>query len=363
LTGVASSGFITAEKGVKAFVEGVNASGGVNGQKLAYVMGDSTSTPPGALTAAQKLVQTDKVFAVIDISSVFYGAEPYLLKAGVPAIGGAFDGPEWNLSSNNNMFATTGTTNYKAVSSVGGTFLKSLGVTTCGNIGYSSSASSQAAASAIEKSCVAAGLKSGYLNNQVPFGSTDMGAIALAVKKAGVDGMYVPVVPATGFALAGALKQIGVPLKTFVLPTGYGSDLLQSSAAVAAAQGYIFVSVGAPIEANTPATQKFAADLALVGVTGPPTFAEQEGYIAMTALQAGLKASGASPSAKAFTTALRGVHDFDGNGLMAPAKVDFSNFTQFGAGAGSAGCIFAAKLNGKTFSVVPGTPVCGHDLP
>jgi branched-chain amino acid transport system substrate-binding protein len=95
LTGAYSSGFLTTEKGIKAYVEGLNAEGGINGQKITYVMADTASSPPGALTAAQKLVQTDKVFAIIEVSAVYSGAEPYLLKQGIPVLGGAFDGPEW----------------------------------------------------------------------------------------------------------------------------------------------------------------------------------------------------------------------------------------------------------------------------
>ena len=362
LSGPAASGFTSTEKGIKAYVEGVNAAGGVNGQKLSYVMADTTSTPPGALTAAQKLVQNDKVFAIAEVSSAFYGAEPYLLKQGVPVVGGGFDGPIWNVPSNSNLFNSAGTTSYTRVSSAAGEYMKAQGVTNCGSIGYASSVAAQKAATGIMKSCGAAGLKQGYLNNQVPFGSTDMGAIALAVKNAGVDGMYVPVVPNTGFALAAALKQIGVQLKSYLLPTGYGGDLLQSSAAVTAAQGYEFASVGLPIEAGTPATKKFAADLAAVGVTATPTFAQQEAYVSMSALVTGLKAAGANPSRAAFMTAMRKVNTFDADGLLAPSKIDFSNFNQFGQGAGTAGCIFAARLNGNKFSVVPGTPLCGHDV-
>jgi branched-chain amino acid transport system substrate-binding protein len=363
-TGVASSGFTTTEKGIKAYVDSVNADGGVNGQKITYVMGDTASTPAGALTAAQKLVQSDKVFAIVEVSSDFFGAEPYLLKQGVPVIGGAFDGPEWTVQSNTNLFSSIGVTDFNTVSSVNGEYMKMRGVTNCGSMGYSSSKTAQASAIAGNKSCVAAGLKATYLNNQIPFGSTDMGAIALAIKAAGVDGMMVPVVPATAFALAAALKQIGVKLKSYLLLTGYGGDLLASSAAVAAGQGYEFSSVGQPIEANTPATQKFAAALAKVGVTGPPTFAEQHAYIGMAAFVAGLKAAGANPSQKAFLTAMRGVKGFDGDGLLSPAKIDFDNYAAGGTGGSViANCIFVAELNGTKFTPVSGTPLCGKTLP
>ena len=362
LTGPYSSAFLTAEKGLKAYVQMINDEGGVNGRKLSYVVADAASTPAGAQTAAQELVQKDGVFAVVADSAVFFGAEPYLLRQGVPAVGAGIDGPEWNNLKNTNLFDSIGTVDFNSVSSATGAFMKEHGVTSCGSIG-NPNASSAPAATAMVKSCAAAGLKDGYLNTQVPPGSTDVGAIALAMQKAGVDGIELPVVVSTGFALLGALKQLGVKLKVALLSTGYGGDLLASSAAVQAGQGYMFSSQGQPAEANTPATRKMAAALAKAGVTGPPTFAEQESYLATAAVVAGLRAAGQNPAQKSFTTALRGIHDFNADGLLSPGAVDFSNFSQVGGGSGAADCIFAAQLEGTKFITVKGSPVCGHKIP
>jgi branched-chain amino acid transport system substrate-binding protein len=298
----------------------------------------------------------------VDDSAVFSGAEPYLLAQGIPVAGGAFDGPEWNSAANTNLFASTGVTDYNSVNAAIGQFMKAHGVTTCGAVGYPNATAGPSAV-AVVKSCVAAGLKNGYLNTQIPTGSTDVGAIALAMKKAGVNGIELPVVVSTGFALLGALKQLGVRLKVALLATGYGGDLLASSAAVAAGQGYMFSSVGQPAEANTPATQKMTAALAKTGVAATPTFAEQEAYIAMAAIAAGLKAAGANPTQKSFEAALRKIHSFNADGLLSPGTVDFSNFNQNAGGAGAAGCIFAAQLQGTKFIPVPGTPLCGTKIP
>jgi branched-chain amino acid transport system substrate-binding protein len=361
-SGPFSSGFTTSEKGIKAYVQKVNDAGGVNGHMLSYVVGDSTSTVPGALTAAQKLVQVDHVFAVIDDSSVFLGAAPFLTKQGIPAFGGAFDGPEWNVPTNTNLFATTGTTDLNAVNDATGRFMKAQGVTSCGSIGYPNPTSA-AAAVGVVKSCVAAGLKNGYLNTQVPTGSTDVGPIAIAMKNNNVDGISLPVVPSTGFALVAALKQLGVKLKVVLLATGYGGDLLESSAAVSAGQGFMFSSVGQPVEANTPATKVFVAALAKVGVTTTPTFAEQESYIGTAGFVAALKAAGDNATQQSVIAAGRKITNFDADGLLAPGSVDFSNFSQIAEGAGAAGCIFAASLSGKVFTPVPGTPLCGKAVP
>jgi branched-chain amino acid transport system substrate-binding protein len=362
LTGPFSSSFTTAEKGIQAYVDKVNAAGGINGHKLSYVVADTTSTITGAQTAAQELVQRDGVFAVVDDSAAFSGAETYLLQQGIPAVGGAFDGPEWNDPKNTNLFASTGVTDYNSVNAAIGKFMKAQGVTVCGAVGYPNATAGPSAV-AVVKSCTADGLKDGYLNTQVPVGSTDVGAIALAIQKAGVNGIVLPVVVSTGFALLGALKQLGVKLKVAMLSTGYGGDLLASSAAVQAGQGYMFSSVGQPIEANTVATQQMAAALAKVGVTTTPTFAEQESYIAAAAVAAGLKAAGASVTQKSFETALRGIHNFNADGLLSPGEVNFSNYNQDAGGAGAAGCIFAATLEGKKFIPVSGTPMCGQAVP
>jgi branched-chain amino acid transport system substrate-binding protein len=362
LTGPFSSSFTTSEKGLEAYVDMVNAAGGINGHKLSYVVADTTSTITGAQTAAQELVQKDGVFAVIDDSAAFSGAETYLLQQGIPVVGGAFDGPEWNNPKNTNLFAETGVTDYNSVNTAIGQFMKAQGVTVCGAVGYPDATAGPAAV-AVVKSCTAAGLKNGYLNTQVPVGSTDVGAIALAIQKAGVNGIDLPVVISTGFALLSALKQLGVHLKVALLGTGYGGDLLASSAAVTAGQGYMFSSVGQPVEADTAATKKMVAALAKAGVTTAPTYAEQESYIGGAAVAAGLKAAGPNVTQKSFETALRGIKDFNADGLLSPGSVNFSNYNQDAGGAGAAGCVFAATLEGKKFVPVSGTPVCGKAVP
>jgi branched-chain amino acid transport system substrate-binding protein len=356
LTGAASSGYTTTDKGIKAYVDAANAAGGVNGHQITYVIADSTSTPTGALTAAQKLVQNDKVFAVISNSSAFFGAEPYLLKQGVPVIGTGFDGTEWTDPKNSNMFDTIGVNLPSDVYAGYGGAMKTLGGTSCGSVGYIESPSSAAFAKAFVESCVAAGLKNGYTSN-IHFGSTDVGPIALGMKNAGVDSIYMATVPSSGFALAAALKQYGAKTTAVVLPTGYGADLLASKPAVAAAQGFYFSINNAPVELNTAATQVFAKRLAAQGVTGSPTTAESNAYVAMTGFAAGVKAAGSDLTQQNFIASLRKVNDFDAEGLVAPNKVDFADYSS------PQQCSWYLRLTGEKFVPVPGlSPICSKKL-
>jgi branched-chain amino acid transport system substrate-binding protein len=356
LTGAASSGFLTSKLGIDAYLDQINAAGGVNGYKIKYILADTTSTPTGALTAVQKLVQQDNVFAIVEDSSVFFGAEPYALQQGIPVVGSAIDGPYWGNPQDTNLFASVGVTNEDYMNLAPGQFMKLQGVTKCASLGYSNSPSSALAAEGFIKSCEAAGLKSGYLNTQFPTGSTNVGPIALAMKAAGVDGVFFPTVPSTSFALVEALHLLGVKLKATLLPTGYGGDLLGSPAAIAAGQGIDFEPIGPPAEANTPATRQRAADLAAVGVTGPPTFAEQEDFLTLTAFVTGLKAAGPGPTRQSFMAAMSKITNYDANGLLAPEKINFRDYTP------GTGCLWVAQLRGSKFFVMPNTPICSPSV-
>jgi len=356
LTGVASSGFLTSKLGIDAYLNHVNAAGGVNGYKIKYILADTNSTPTGALTAVQKLVEQNNVFAIVENSSDFFGAEPYALTHGIPVVGSGIDGPYWGDPSKTNIFDAAGPTNEDYELAAQGTFMKSQGVTKCASLGYAGSPSSALAAQGFVVSCQKAGLKSGYLNTNFPFGSTNVGPIALAMKAAGVDGLFLPTVPSTSFALVEALHLLGAKLKAVLLPTGYGGDFLASPAAIAAGQGLDFEPIGLPAEANTPGTRQRAADLAAVGVTTDPTFAEQFDFLVLTAFVAGLRAAGANPTRQSFMAAMSKITNFDAEGLLAPPAVNFRNYTP------TSGCLDLVTLKGPKYVLLPNMPMCGPDI-
>jgi branched-chain amino acid transport system substrate-binding protein len=346
--GAAASGFLTTEQGIKAGI----AEAATKGLKIKYVMADTTSTPAGALAAAQQLVEQDHVFAILEVSSDFYGAASYLASQHIPVIGGGFDGPEWATGALSNLFDVSASGDYTKVTTMYGQFLKSQGVTNFGVLTYGVSATSTGAGSGAALSAKQVGIKIGYQNYNFAFGSTDVQPVAIAMKQAGVDGVYAVTVPSTGFALAATLKALGVNLKVMLLPTGYGGDLLESPAGVAAAQGIDFDTIAEPVELNTPATQLFQANLkSAAGVSGIPTFAEYEAYAAVAGLADGLEKAGANPTSASFTSALRSDNTFNAFGLYGTHDVDFS---QFGSVAGGVGP--DNLLQGDT-------PVCGTIVP
>ncbi len=356
-TGIASTNNGSSVQGVKAGT--VYASR--NGYKINYVVADTGSSPSGVLTAMQKLVEQDHVFAVVSVSSLTFLNSSYLTSQGVPVVGLAEDGPEWITAPN--MFSAFGPIDFTKVATTSGLIFKNLGASNVGSLGYSISPSSASAAQAVGISAQNEGLKAGYVNSNFPFGSTNVGPVILAMQSAGVDGVSGSVDSNTFFSLVTGLKQAGVNVKVALSPTGYGGDLTQGGpGAVQSAQGVYFLSSFEPVEMNTPATRQFQRDLKATGVNGDPTFGEYGGYTSMALLVAGLQAAGSNPTQAGLIRALSGIKSFNAAGLFGSHTLDLSQRTKTIIGVDN--CYWITRLSGSKFDLVPGMdPICGSVIP
>lgn len=74
--------------GMKLAVEEINAKGGINGRKLRLIAEDSAYDPKKSVLASQKMVEKDKVFAMIGPmgSPTVLAAQDILFEAGVPQL-------------------------------------------------------------------------------------------------------------------------------------------------------------------------------------------------------------------------------------------------------------------------------------
>jgi len=359
VTGAASPSYTTTIQGLKARFGLANVKK-TDGYTINYVVADDTSSPQGALSAAENLVQNKKVFAILDMDPFFEAAAAYTTKMGIPAITPGQDGYEYADPANKNLFPAYGSTGQNTVSSVFGKYFKSQGVTNLAVVGYGDSPSSAGSASAAAKSAKAAGIKVGYDNTSLPIGDTDIGPLVLAMKNAQVNGVWFPIESNTSFAILEGLAQNGVKLKSALLPTGYGGDLLADSSAVQAAQGDQFSTFGAPVEMKTAATKTYQAALAkYAGVTGIPTYAEYAAWQLADLFVFGLARAGAHPTDSSYIANLRKVTNYNGGGLL-PGTVNFTKYGNQEEGT-VANCFFAVSLKGRTFKTVGGaTPVCGN---
>src|ERR1700755_68850 len=76
---------VPVSNGMKMAVEEVNAAGGINGRKIRLGVEDSGYDPKKAVLASQKLIERDKIFAMIGAmgSPTVLAAQDILLDAGV----------------------------------------------------------------------------------------------------------------------------------------------------------------------------------------------------------------------------------------------------------------------------------------
>jgi branched-chain amino acid transport system substrate-binding protein len=365
LSGASKPSYITVEGAIKARFSQVNDTGGIDGHKIEYVMADDASSPQGVLSAARRLVEQEKVFGIVNASAYLYGASSYLLESGIPVTGPGNDGPEWGVKANVNLFQAFGNVDPEIIAATTyGAFFEAKGVTKLGIMSYQSP-SAVGAANAVSRSAEVVGIPTVYINRNVPFGGTDVGTAVAAMKEAGVDGVFLPMQPASSFAVMVGLAQNGVTLKASALSTGYGRELLASQSAVEAAQGAFFPSYLAPVELNTPATKRFQDAMAkYAGVTGNPNFTEYATYVSAAAFLRGLEAAGPDISQRSFITNLRAVTSWDAEGLLTtshPQNFGAVGTTQLGLGPDN--CIWMVTLKGASFAPDSPEPVCGTAIP
>ena len=86
ITGPAAYIGLAGRDGMLLAIKEINAAGGVNGRKIAAVFEDDGHSPTKALAAVKKLVEQDKVFAVMSVggSNATVGAVDYMKEKGVP---------------------------------------------------------------------------------------------------------------------------------------------------------------------------------------------------------------------------------------------------------------------------------------
>ena len=286
------------------------------------------------------------------------GASAYLTTqaSDVPVIGDASDqDPAWS-GTGNNMFGAQPTGTAGAAYTIIGDYFETVGGTKMAGASFNV-ASSAGALDAAAASAEAAGLEVGYTNTEVPFGTSDVGAIVLGIKDSGADVLYLPITFDTALAIVQGLRQNDVDLKGILAATGYGNDLLESQPAVEAAQGVSFSIAYAPVSLGTPATDRLKAGVQSQGIeSGIPTYAMISGWLNTELLLYGLEEAGCDASGEEFIAAVNESNTYDGGGLF-PNPIDYTT-TEI-----SEQCQYFVTLEGEEFVPVEGaSPLCGTPL-
>lgn len=362
LTGPGAAEFSQAPAGFKARIALQNAEGGVNGHKLVGLVLDDQTSPTAIATAVQDALAKG-AFGIVSTSPLFFLAAKTPQQQGVPVTGGFFDGPEWGTQPYTNMFAAdAGSVDPKYPVNTGfGKFIKQHGGKVLCSYGYGISPSSTRSAVGTADSMKLAGGTVGELDTSIQFGSVAMTTPALVAKSKGCDTFYAGLDDNSNFALAAALKQAGVKPKVLVFPTGFESQLVHSPS-WGDVQGGYFVSVFRPFQLPNAGTHQMQSALEKYqhfSSSQFPNFSQYESWLGADLMIKGLELAGKNPTHASVIHALRGIKNYNGNGLLSQT-INYS--TIFGHDLPQA-CewYMIAKPNG--FVPVSSSPVCGKDVP
>ena len=357
ITGTAAPQFGDTEEGFKAAIGEINASGGAGGHKLVGTVYDDATSPTQITTAVQKAI-ADGNQMLISVSPLFFLAAKFPQQAGIPVVGGGFDGYEWGTPGYENMFASDMGSNdpNNPPTTTLGEFMKSRGGTTVCAWGYGISPSSAQAANNAIYSGLAAGLKKGVLDTSIAFGSVDMTTPALAAKQAGCDAIETTTDVNTSVALTQALANNGQKVKVNVFAAGLDPTLVNSTSWTTV-QGAYFSSAFRPTSIPNAATVKMQASLKTY-VNRPiskfPTYNIYESYLAVMLAAQGIGKATSTSSADVIK-ALRGITNWSGNGIL-PYTINYS--TIFGHGASPA-CTWMLQAQKSGFVPVSQSTFCG----
>ena len=235
------------------------------------------------------------------------------------------------------------------------------GGTVLGAYGYGISPSSTRAADGTADAFRHSGGKVGVLDTSIPFGSVAFTTEALAAKQARVNAVTADLDNNSNFALATSLQQAGVKPKVVVFPTGYEPSVIKSTV-WGAIQGDYFVTEFRPFSLPDPGTEQMAAALEKYEhftKSQFPNFGQYESWLGATLMIEGIERAGKDPTHASVITALRGIKDYTGGGIL-PYHIDYS--TIFGHDLPKE-CAWYMEAKPNGFVATSPQPLCGKDIP
>ena len=270
------------------------------------------------VTAAQQLIEQEKVFALMPESPAGDASGKYVHDQAVPAVGWQAGLAVWGTYPNYFGFQNANVkdiqTHYVArpIEAV-----KALGAKKIAVIGNSTGNAATFAEQNADSVNKTKGVKLVYKTTDIPPGTTEFGAVVDQIKQSGADTVYTTMAVTDGIALVNALKQAGVVPKIIVFPGGYSPSVLN----IPAFDNAYFSLEFAPLE-TVPEPHGIAEFKKWMATTAPNAQLGQitaVGWLSAETLIAGLKAAGVEcPTRKAFINNLRLVKGYTADGWFPP---------------------------------------------
>jgi ABC-type branched-subunit amino acid transport system substrate-binding protein len=241
--------------GVTAYLDAVNAGGGVDGRKIILgYQADDAGSPTNDTTQARNLVEQDHVFAVVGVGTPFFTGASFLASQGTPVFGYVVS-QDWNVHPD--LFGAYGSNlNYAEVKPGLVDFAKQLKTKSVAVLAYSIAAQSKDACSAVADGLRAAHIRVGF--EDVSFGlGANPTADVLAMKAAHTDFLISCMEGADNLSFDQAMTQNGLTSVKTLWLQGYDRDYLKQDPA--AMVGAIYLEQHVPFEAATQFPGRYPA--------------------------------------------------------------------------------------------------------
>jgi branched-chain amino acid transport system substrate-binding protein len=273
--------------GLEAAFAEINKAGGVKGRKLELKSVDDGYEPTKSIEAVKKLLEEDKVFALIGAVGTPTSAatQPIATAAGAPFIG-AFTGAEFLREPHKPLVMNIRASYFQETEAMVERLTKDLGATKIA-IMYQDDAFGQAGLAGVKKALEKRQMQ---LAGEGTFerNTVAVKAALLSIKKAEPQAviMISPYKPAAEFIKLA--KQIKLDA-TFVNISFVGSDALAKELGAAGAGVVITQVVPFPKDAAIPVVGRYQASLKASAPDAQPGFVSLEGYLVGRAIAAAIE--------------------------------------------------------------------------
>ncbi len=333
--------------GLQAWVDSVNASGGIKGHQVKLIVEDDQGDATKSQADIRQLVQVDHVLAVVspEAGGTESGWASYVQQQHVAVVGGQADTPVWFT---NPSFFPSGATVLTSLE------MQAYAVKAAGKDSFGAVYCAEVAACKQTVPALQGYAKAFQLNMStsaaIAVAAPSYTAQCLAAKQAGAQALIIDASYAAGSRFAPACAQQGYS-PVYVIPSGaFDSRYLQLSQV----NGAYVPTTNALWFASTPAVDQFKAAMAKYQpstAAGPNAMSGWTGGVLFGAAAANLPAN---PTAANTFTALYALPKNDTlNGLTPPL-----NFHS-GAPASQVNCFFLAQIQDGKLTAPKGTaPIC-----
>jgi branched-chain amino acid transport system substrate-binding protein len=355
-TGPLPADFAPVLTGAQVYLDMVNDQGGVYGRRIDFsYKEDDQSSPSVDATQARKLVDQDKVFAVVAVATPSFSGATYLASHNVPTFGLNVN-PNSQWLAGPSMFGNTGSYTDFAGPQLQGAFLAEQHHVKAAAVLTYNVAQSQQGCQSVINAFRRYDIPLAFEDTSIPAPATDLHADVSRMKSAGVD-MVVSCMDVGGnILLSNTMQQSGMRRATQYWFDGYNVGTLQQNAA--AMQGVYFLLQHVPFEVTSlypgvyPGMDQFQAMLRRYAPGTPPSEATLAGWTSADLFVTGLRAVGRDVTRSRVVAALNRISHYTANQILAP--IDWRTGHQVSHGPNV--CSAFVQVQGTRFVPVYGTP-------